>query len=142
MAGLSEEEIVAYKREFNSFDADGDGTISAEELANVLRSFGDEVSEDDVRKVINTFDIDQNGSIEFNEFLIMMAHKEAGKLDGSTKGKSKGQRNMQSLIKKAFAKRAQIRKTFESFDKVRELFVSFIGKQLFHIYLIGIIILL
>ena len=59
-------------------------------------------------------------TIEFNEFLIMMAQKEACKLDGEMKarGKTKGQRNMQTLIKKAFAKRAQIRKTFESFDRV------------------------
>ena len=50
----------------------------------------------------------------------MMAHKEAGKLDGEERirGKPRGQRNMQTLIKKAFAKRAQIRKTFESFDTV------------------------
>ena len=135
MAGLSEEEIISYKREFNSFDADGDGTISAEELANVLRSFGDEVTENDVRKVINTFDIDKNGSIEFNEFLIMMAHKESGKLDGGAKGKSKGQ-SMQTLIKKAFAKRAQIRKTFESFDKVRELYISFVIKPLFRMVIV------
>ena len=117
MAGLSEKDIANMKKEFISFDSDGDGTISSEELANVLRSFGDEVSEEEVKKVINTFDIDKNGTIEFNEFLIMMAHKEAGQLDGGDSGK-KGQRNMQSLIKKAFAKRAQIRKTFESFDKV------------------------
>ena len=128
MAGLSESEIVSLRREFLSFDADGDGTISAEELATVLRSFGDEVTEEEVRKVINTFDIDGNGTIEFNEFLIMMAQKEAGKLGGSFKGNKKpgqkeqtggGERSMQSLIKKAFAKRAQIRKTFESFDKVK-----------------------
>ena len=128
MAGLSESEIVSLRREFLSFDSDGDGTISAEELANVLRSFGDEVTEDEVRKVINTFDIDGNGTIEFNEFLIMMAQKEAGKLGGSFKGNKKpgqkeqgsgGERSMQALIKKAFAKRAQIRKTFESFDKVK-----------------------
>ena len=120
MAGLSEQEIANMKREFLSFDSDGDGTISAEELAHVLRSFGDEVSEAEVRKVIDTFDIDKNGTIEFNEFLIMMAHKEAGKLEGveRSKGKSQGQRNMQTLIKKAFAKRSQIRKTFESFDTV------------------------
>ena len=117
MAGLSEQEIATMKREFLSFDSDGDGTISSQELSTVLRSFGDEVSEEEVKKVINTFDIDKNGTIEFNEFLIMMAHKEAGKLDDG-KGKSKGPRSMQSLIKKAFAKRAQIRKTFESFDTV------------------------
>ena len=118
MAGLTEQEIATLKREFLSFDSDGDGTISAEELSNVLRSFGDEVSEEDVKKVINTFDIDKNGTIEFNEFLIMMAHKEAGKLEERSNGKSRGSRNMQTLIKKAFAKRAQIRKTFESFDTV------------------------
>ena len=48
MAGLSEKDIASLKKEFLSFDSDGDGTISSEELANVLRSFGDEVSEDDV----------------------------------------------------------------------------------------------
>ena len=134
MAGLSESEIVSLRREFLSFDADGDGTISAEELATVLRSFGDEVTEEEVRKVINTFDIDGNGTIEFNEFLIMMAQKEAGKLGGSFKGNKKpgqkeqgagGERSMQALIKKAFAKRAQIRKTFESFDKVKLFYLGF-----------------
>ena len=74
MAGLSESEIASLRREFLSFDSDGDGTISAEELATVLRSFGDDVTEDEVRKVINTFDIDGNGTIEFNEFLIMNMH--------------------------------------------------------------------
>ena len=122
MAGLSEKEIASLRREFLSFDSDGDGTISAEELAGVLQSFGDEISEDEVRQVINAFDIDKNGTIEFNEFLIMMAHKDVA-TGGSFKtksGKSTGQQanHLQSLIKKAFSKRAQIRKTFESFDKV------------------------
>ena len=118
MAGLSEEDIENFKKEFHSFDSDGDGTISAEELANVLRSFGDDVTEADVRKVIDNFDLDQNGTIEFNEFVIMMAHREKKVLEGKGVGRTKSQKNMQDLIKKAFQRRAQIRKTFEAFDKV------------------------
>ena len=115
MAGLTESEIKNMKKEFLSFDADGDGTISAEELAGVLKSFGDEVSEEEVRKVINHFDIDQNGTIEFHEFLIMMAHKPT---KAEKEAMASGEPTMQQMIKKAFARRQQIRKSFESFDAV------------------------
>ena len=108
MAGLSEEDIAHLRTEFLSFDTDGDGTISSDELATILRSFGDEITEEQVKKVIETFDIDGNGTIEFQEFVIMMAHK----------AKPGHMGDMQKLIKKAFSRRAQIRKTFESFDKV------------------------
>ena len=108
MAGLSEGAIEKLKQDFNMFDVDGDGTISTEELGNILKSFGDEVTDAAVSEVINEFDVDGNGEIDFNEFLIMMA----------SKNQKKGTSNARRLIQKAFSRRKKIRETFESFDKV------------------------
>ena len=108
MAGLSEGAIEKLKQDFNMFDVDGDGTISTEELSNILKSFGDEVTDAAVSEVIKEFDVDGNGEIDFNEFLIMMA----------SKNQKKGSSNARRLIQRAFSRRKKIRETFESFDKV------------------------
>lgn len=57
------------------FDKDEDGTISVTELAVVMRSLGQRPSENEVRDMINEFDQNGNGTIEFNEFLQMMSKK-------------------------------------------------------------------
>ena len=115
MAGLTESEVSDLRKEFSSFNAEKhgkDGTISAKELASVLKSFGDD--DDVVHRVIDTFDVDGDGTIMFNEFLIMMARKESNAVVDSKGGK----RNIQELIRKALARRQEIRKSFKSFDKV------------------------
>ncbi|KAL7978171.1 hypothetical protein Chor_005158 [Crotalus horridus] len=53
---LTEEQIAEFKEAFSLFDKDGDGTITTKELGTVMRSLG-------------------NGTIDFPEFLTMMARK-------------------------------------------------------------------
>ncbi|PRT52688.1 Calmodulin [Wickerhamiella sorbophila] len=72
---LTEEQISAYKEAFSLFDKDHDGKISAKELGTVMRSLGQTPSESEVADMINEIDMDNDGSVDFPEFLTMMARK-------------------------------------------------------------------
>ncbi|GMJ02637.1 calmodulin 8, calmodulin-like 8 [Hibiscus trionum] len=60
---------------FNFFDKDGDGCITVEELATVIRSLDQNPSEEELQDMMNEVDADGNGSIEFSELLNLMAKK-------------------------------------------------------------------
>lgn len=70
---LSSSEVAEIKKAFSVFDVDGDGAITSKELADVMRSFGLNPSEDELMDMINKFDIDGDGMVSFPEFLQMMA---------------------------------------------------------------------
>lgn len=72
---LTEDEIEQYKEAFLEYDKDGSGNISIKELGTVMRSLGENPTEDELQTLINKFDEDGNGEIEFTEFLVMMANK-------------------------------------------------------------------
>jgi len=70
MAQISEDDLRAI---FNSFDADGSGSISASELLNALKKvFGDEKSEEDIKAlagaILNEADTDNDKKITWDEF--------------------------------------------------------------------------
>lgn len=56
-------------------DKDGDGKITTKELGTVMRSLGQNPSESELTDMINEVDVDSDGSIDFPEFLTMMARK-------------------------------------------------------------------
>uniref|UniRef100_A0A8W4FIZ3 Calmodulin 3 n=1 Tax=Sus scrofa TaxID=9823 RepID=A0A8W4FIZ3_PIG len=60
---------------FSLFDKDGDGTITTKELGTVMRSLGQNPTEAELQDMINEVDADGNGTIDFPEFLTMMARK-------------------------------------------------------------------
>ncbi|KAL4318286.1 hypothetical protein GQ457_18G023290 [Hibiscus cannabinus] len=71
--GVDYEEVLEnLKDAFSVYDIDGDGSISAEELHEVLQSLGDDCSMAECRKMISGVDNDGNGMIDFEEFKIMM----------------------------------------------------------------------
>ena len=72
---MTEEQISFFKEAFNLFDKDGNGLIKTYELAFVLRSLGQNHTEAELQEIISEIDIDDNGSIDFPEFLTMMARK-------------------------------------------------------------------
>jgi calcium-binding protein CML len=54
---------------FKVFDKDGDGRISKSELGVVLRSLGDDLSDDELDEVVEKVDRDGDGFIDLEEFV-------------------------------------------------------------------------
>ncbi|PKU85059.1 probable calcium-binding protein CML18 [Dendrobium catenatum] len=65
-AGIRNMEEV--EKVFNRFDADGDGKISASELGNVVRALGSNVSDEELRSMIEEMDANQDGFVDLGEF--------------------------------------------------------------------------
>ncbi|MEG4583490.1 EF-hand domain-containing protein [Microcoleus sp. MON1_C5] len=69
---MTEEEEAKLWEAFQVFDADGRGAISSEELAQVMRSLGQSPNETELREMIKEVDVDLSGSIDFEEFKMLM----------------------------------------------------------------------
>ena len=74
-AQLTTEQVAEFKEAFSLFDKDGKGEISEKELITVLRALGNNPSEEELETMIREVDEDGNGTIDFGEFLEMMARK-------------------------------------------------------------------
>ena len=72
---LTEEQIIEFREAFQAFDKDGNGSITTKELGTVMRSLGQNLSEGEIKEVIDEVDEDKNGTIDFQEFLSLMARK-------------------------------------------------------------------
>ena len=72
---LSDEKIAEFRCAFELFDKNHDELISYEELATVMRNLGQNPSEEDLMGMIKEVDSNDNGSVDFNEFLSLMVNK-------------------------------------------------------------------
>lgn len=70
---LTLEEINEYKAAFNLFDNDQDGQIELQELGLLMRSLGQNFSNAELIEIITKIGIKESKSIEFHEFLDIMA---------------------------------------------------------------------
>jgi hypothetical protein len=59
---------------FDEFDADGDGHLTAEEIAGALKSNGVSITADQVQVFIDTVDANGNKTIERSEFADLIFH--------------------------------------------------------------------
>ncbi|XP_072862330.1 troponin C, skeletal muscle isoform X1 [Chlorocebus sabaeus] len=81
---LSEEMIAEFKAAFDMFDADGGGDISVKELGTVMRMLGQTPTKEELDAIIEEVDEDGSGTIDFEEFLVMMVRQ----MKEDAKGKS------------------------------------------------------
>ena len=72
---ISEDKITELKEAFEIFDKDRDGYITTKELGDIMKKLGQTPSEAELQDMINEVDIDGNGTIDFKEFLGLMARK-------------------------------------------------------------------
>ena len=72
---LTPEQIAEFKEAFSLFDKNGDGTIATKDLGTVMRSLGANPTEAELHDMINEIDADGNGTVDFPEFLTLMARK-------------------------------------------------------------------
>jgi len=72
---LDELQNAEFKEAFDEFDRDGSGTISTKELLQVMRSIGQNPTEDEILELVMESDLNGDGTIDFQEFLEMMKRK-------------------------------------------------------------------
>ena len=90
---LTEEKIAEITSElqdkFLLFDVDGDKVINRKELGAMMRSFGENPTEDDLNELMKELDADGSEVLEFKEFLTLM--EKSNRLDVMMKRKLKDQ---------------------------------------------------
>mmetsp|Transcript_39513 Transcript_39513/g.86189 ORF Transcript_39513/g.86189 Transcript_39513/m.86189 type:complete len:175 (+) Transcript_39513:66-590(+) len=82
--GLKQDEIEEIKEAFDLFDTDQSGEIDLKELKAAMSSLGYESKNETIFTMLSELDKDGNASLDFGEFLELMAGKE-GKEDKETK---------------------------------------------------------
>ena len=70
-----------YRKTFSVFDKDGSGSISIEELTEVMKTSGADLTNDEISEMMKEADSDGNGEVDFEEFVKMMKAKDAAELN-------------------------------------------------------------
>ena len=65
----TEEEVI---NAFRVFDKEGNGLIASAELKHIMMSIGDKMTEEEADEMVNEADIDEDGMINYEEFVRMM----------------------------------------------------------------------
>ncbi|KAJ1458385.1 hypothetical protein M885DRAFT_513546 [Pelagophyceae sp. CCMP2097] len=72
---LSAEELAEFREIFNLVDRDGGGTITKEELGELMDTLGIDATPEELDLMIFEIDQDNNGEIDFEEFVAVMSRK-------------------------------------------------------------------
>ena len=60
---------------FQIFNKENNGLISNEELFHIIRTFGETLTDEEIREIITEADVDGDGYINYEEFVRMMTTK-------------------------------------------------------------------
>ncbi|CAL4196178.1 unnamed protein product, partial [Meganyctiphanes norvegica] len=71
---FTDEQLADFKSAFETFDEDGDGRITPEEVETVMKSLGIEIkSKEQVLDMIRQVDTNENGTLDLQEFTVMLS---------------------------------------------------------------------
>ncbi|XAR70661.1 hypothetical protein NMG60_11027583 [Bertholletia excelsa] len=72
-AKLDDEQLAELREIFRSFDRNNDGSLTQLELGSLLRSLGLQPSPDQLESLIQKADTNNNGLVEFSEFVALVS---------------------------------------------------------------------
>lgn len=78
---LSLEQISELREAFSVFDKDGDGSITVHDVTEVFSAMGQPITVADAARMVAEADADANGTVDFPEFLTMVASRMHGHED-------------------------------------------------------------
>ena len=73
---INQTEQEQLREQFRVFDLNGDGIISPSELKKVMSMMGEKITDADIDGLLNKYDLNKNGVIEYNEFVKYMLDEE------------------------------------------------------------------
>lgn len=73
MKDIKFEQMQGIEEAFRMFDRNKDGTISISELRTIMQILGNNPTEKDIKKVMREADKDGNGTLDFDEFALLMS---------------------------------------------------------------------
>jgi hypothetical protein len=125
---ITPEREVELRAQFDQFDADGNGHITCAEISEVMKALGESVAGYKIRDMIREVDLDENGTIEFPEFIEMYKKVISGK---KTFGLHKTAETAKKLVTVGGLSEASAEGTTHSFAEDEKLaFVDWINYQL------------
>ncbi|NER34045.1 MAG: hypothetical protein F6J93_08375 [Oscillatoria sp. SIO1A7] len=65
---LTASEIKELKQTFDLFDSDGNGSLSHDDIANVLRSLGMNINDEDLESIFVSIAKNSSNAIDFSSF--------------------------------------------------------------------------
>ena len=68
---MNRQQVEEARKAFAEFDKDGNGTISRSELYNGIAKMGDAPPRDAVEAMLQQFDQDGDGDLDFAEFIVL-----------------------------------------------------------------------
>ena len=68
MSKLSSDQIAELKKAFDVMDANKDGVVTKDELKNLLKGLGEDVTDEVVDEMIAIADENGDGKVQFEEF--------------------------------------------------------------------------
>merc|ERR1712167_267331 len=72
---LSDQQIKEMREAFDLFDTDGGGTIDAAELETAMTALGFTPNKGEINKMVGDLDKDGDGTIDWDEFMLLMGGK-------------------------------------------------------------------
>jgi len=81
---LSRREIKEYKAIFTRFDRNGDGQLDLEDMKLMMETLGAPQTHLSLKAMIREVDMDNDGKISFNDFLLIYHKAKAGQLDADS----------------------------------------------------------